>query len=120
MSDEDKSARVAYVFDTVADKDALKAFEEYLDSVSDTIMEEGTPCSEPLVQYTFKAYRDQYELAEFQRGPNYGRATDQFGRWLRDKHKYAPDGMSDEVYAVWDTVWETWCNTLADSDAVSE
>lgn len=116
QADENKSVQVAYVFDVVTDRDALKAFNNHIVNA----YEDDDLTDEPTVIYTFKAYRDQYELAEFQRGPNYGRAISDFGEWLRAKHKYAPEGMPDGEYELLDKIWEAWCENLVDNDAVAE
>jgi len=113
---EEKSTQVIYVFDAVKDREALKQFNDYLVDVHGLDADH----EEPIVIYQFHTFRDRYELAEFQRGPDYGRAIDQFGSWLRTQHKYAPDGMPDDIYAVWDTVWDTWCESLDDNDAQAE
>lgn len=120
LAAEEESVRVAYVFDKLRDREALEQFESYLVNMYDALTDGAKPDDEPHVIYTFKVYRDQWELDEFKRGPNCRRVIDSFGNWLRGKHKWPPDSMSDVEFKIVEDIWEHWCNTLVDEDAVIE
>jgi len=112
--------RLAYVFDMIEDRQPLKDFETYLAKEYDVLADDAQPEGEPQVIYMFRAFRDRYELAEFQRGPNYGRALDSFGNWLRAQYRYQSESLTDKESALLEKVWEQWCGTLEDEDAVAD
>ena len=118
--DDEQAPTVAYVFNKFIDKDSLKAFSDNLNKSYEIIPKGSHPDDEPTVIYTFRAFRDQYELAEFQKGPNYGRAIDTFGRWLREQWKYAPEDLDEKEYKAIERIWDKWWEVLNDEDAIGE
>lgn len=107
--EEETNSKVVYVFDSIKDKDALKQFEAYIQDQADNYANEIEAENEPTVIYSFKAYRDMYELQDVQLSKNRMQALTDFEIWLRNAYKYSPDNMSKEVFMKITEIWEFFC-----------